>query len=81
MTLSEYVKVVAELSKEVNREDPTDFSGTNIDSKRVWDLMASEVVERYRPLDPEMNSPIWLATITKLVVENFVLNSKLLNKR
>ena len=55
MTLSEYVKLVADLSREVNKECPIDFDDINVDPKRIWDLMASEVVEKYQSFDPERN--------------------------
>lgn len=77
----DYVKVVAEAAREVNREDPIDFGLTQIDDNRIWDLMASYIVERYLPFkDTDTGTMMYLATITKLVVENFVLNYKLQNK-
>lgn len=81
MNNMEYVKLVAEMSREVNKEDPVDFGMTLIDEHRIWDLMSSSVVEKYLQYkDTDAGFIIYLATINKLLVENFVLNYKLLNK-
>lgn len=69
------------MAREVNKEDPIDFGMVQIDDHRIWDMMASSVVEQYLQYkDTDAGFTIYLATITKLVVENFVLNHKLLNK-
>ena len=81
MTNNEYVKLIAEMAREVNKEDPVDFGMLQVDDRRIWDLMASSVVEKYLPYkDTDQGFTICLSTITKLVVENFVLNLKLQNK-
>ena len=78
MTNIEYVRLIAEMAREVNKEDPIDFGLCQIDERRIWDLMASTVVEKYLPYkDSDQGLTIYLSTITKLVVENFVLNYKL----
>lgn len=77
----EYAKLVSEMAKEVAKEDPIDFSYTDIDRDQIWDLMSSWIVEKYlKYKDTDQGTTIFLATITKLVVENFVLNYKLLKK-
>ena len=81
MNTIDYVKLIAETAREVNKEDPIDFGMCQIDERRIWDLMASHIVERYLPYkDTETATMMYLATITKLVVENFVLNYKLREK-
>ena len=81
MTNIEYVNLIAQLAREVNKEDPIDFGMLEIDENQIWDLMASSVVEKYLPYkDTDQGFTICLSTITKLVVENFVLNLKLQNK-
>jgi hypothetical protein len=81
VTNIEYVKLIAEMAREVNKEDPIDFGLLQIDDRRIWDLMASSVVERYLDYkDTETGTIMYLSTITKLVVENFVLNLKLQSK-
>ena len=77
----EYVNLVSEMAKEVAKEDPIDFAYLNIDEKQIFDLMSSHIVEKfYHYRNTEEGQTIFLATITKLVVENFVLNYKWMKK-
>ena len=56
-------------------EDPIDWSDLNITEKQAYVMMASHVLEmNSHPLTDK-------AIIVKLLVENFVLNLKLLGKR
>ena len=64
---------IIELAKEVEIGDPFDWSDVSIDEDEAYRLMALHVLEM--PNDPLMLS----ATITKLLVENMVLNMRLLN--
>ena len=77
----EYINLVSEMAKEVAKEDPIDFAYLNIDEKQIFDLMSSHIVEKfYHYRNTEEGQTIFLATITKLVVENFVLNYKWMKK-
>ena len=81
MNDTEYSALIAEMAREVNKEDPIDFAYLNIDEKQIFDLMASHIVEKYKQYtNTEEGQTIFLATITKLVVENFVLNYKWMKK-
>lgn len=78
MTTDEIINMIAELAQEVDKENPIDFGMLQIDDESVWHLMASNVLELYgNSLD---NQLITLATITHLVVENFVLHAQLMQK-
>jgi hypothetical protein len=63
----------------VDNEDPIDFAMLTIDDESVWHLMATNVVEQYLPLAD--NKVVIMATITKLVVENFILNMRLMSNK
>ena len=75
-TTNELINLVAELAQEVDNESPTDFGLLPVDDESVWHLMAANVIEVYMPLSDD--KIIMMATITKLVVENFVLNMRLM---
>lgn len=77
-TTNELINLVAELAQEVDNESPTDFGLLPVDDESVWHLMAANVIEAYMPLSDD--KIIMMATITKLVVENFVLNMRLMQK-
>lgn len=68
---------LVELAKEVEVTDPIDWGMLNINEDDAYRLIALSVIEQF-----SLNSSqtTLLATITKLVVENFVLNLKLMNK-
>jgi hypothetical protein len=78
MTTDELINIIAELAQEADKEDPIDFGMLQIDDESVWHLMASNVLELYG--DSLDNKLITLATITHLVVENFVLHAQLMQK-
>jgi iron-sulfur cluster repair protein YtfE (RIC family) len=81
MTTDELVNLVADLAQEVDKEDPIDFGMLQVDEESVWHLMSVNVVDKY--LDMSGDQIVMLATITKLLVDNFILNYKLIgnNKR
>jgi hypothetical protein len=79
MNSNDMVMLVEELAREVNVEDPIDFAYCPINENAVWNLMSNFVVDKYYPYENDQHSTaMFLATITKLVVENYVLHTKLL---
>lgn len=77
MTTDELVNLVAELAQEVDKEDPIDFGMLQLDEESVWHLMSVNVVDKY--LEMSDDQVVMMATITKLLVDNFILNYKLLH--
>lgn len=69
------VKILVELAKEANIADPIDWSGLSATEDQAYILMATHVLEM------ERNNLTDAAIIVKLMVENFVLNLKLLGKK
>lgn len=67
------VETLVELAKEVENEDPIDWGMLSIDEDTAYRIIASQVLEIYNNND----QLTMLASITKLIVENFVLNLKL----
>ena len=78
MPLSEYVNLIVSLAKEVELEDPVDWGTLGISEDEAYHLMALGVVDNFKDkyTDPNFKE-IMLATVVKLVVENFTLNLKL----
>ncbi len=75
------VELLVEIAKEVENQDPIDWAYLNVSEDNVYRLIASSVLEQYANWRESENSDmIILATITKLIVENFVLNSLLLRR-
>jgi len=72
---------ILELVREIETEDPIDWGMLSIDEDNATDLLVSTIVEKYNTewieLTPENQIKILLASMAKLIVENFVLNVKL----
>jgi hypothetical protein len=71
------VEELVSIAKEVEAEDPIDWGLLSIDEENAYKLMASHVIELF-----ENSEDIVLkATILKLLVENFMLNYRLLQDK
>jgi hypothetical protein len=72
---------ILDLVKEIDSEDPIDWGMLNVDENMATEMIATGLLEQYNTtwadMDPDDRTVIMLATITKLVVENFTLNLKL----
>jgi hypothetical protein len=72
---------ILDLVKEIDSEDPIDWGMLNVDENMATEIIATGLLEQYNTtwadMDPDERTVIMLATITKLVVENFTLNLKL----
>ena len=75
------LKTVEDLIKEIELADPIDWGMLNIDEENATRLIAASVVEHYekaiRPMAEADREYIYVASIAKLTLENFVLNVKL----
>jgi hypothetical protein len=74
------VKQIAELAKEAEITDSIDWGALKITEKHAYEIMASNVLEQFENLSEDQQMTVAMATITKLLVENFVLNVKLQGK-
>lgn len=73
---------IIDLAKSVELEDSIDWSETNVDRDKIYQIIGSQVYDLYRQWQNSGNGDaILLATITKLVVENFLLNLKVEGRR
>jgi hypothetical protein len=75
------VNDILDLVKEIDSEDPIDWAMLAVDENMATEMIATGLLEQYNTtwadMDPDERTVIMLATITKLVVENFTLNLKL----
>ncbi len=69
------VKVLVELAREGETMDPIDWGDLNISEDEAYVMMAAHVLEM------ERNHLTDGAIIVKLLVENFVLNLRLMGKK
>lgn len=75
------LQAVEELIKEIELTDPIDWGMLNINEEDATRLIALSVVEHYeqniKPMSETDREYIYVSSIAKLTLENFVLNVKL----
>ena len=69
------LKLIVDLAKETSVTDPIDWSELNITEEQAYVMMATHVLEM------ELDDLTSRAIIAKLLVENFILNLKILGKQ
>lgn len=75
------VKQLAELARESDDQDPIDWGELKITEDHAYEMMASNVLEQFSSIPEDQRLTVAMATVTKLLVENFVLNVKLRSKQ
>lgn len=77
--LAAYADRISKLAQEVEVEDPIDWGMLSISEENAYALISANVVDKFDKYNSSERD-IMLATIVKLVIENFVLNLKLKNR-
>ena len=68
---------IIELAKEVETTDAFDWDNLPLNKDSIYQLVGSQAYELYQQyVNAQDGEAIIVATITKLLVENFVLNLK-----
>jgi hypothetical protein len=75
------IEEIEEIVKEIESEDPIDWGMLAIDEYNAMSMIINQMVEQYNTrwtlLSHEDQVKILLASLSKLIIENFVLNVKL----
>lgn len=74
------IEQLVELAGEMESSDPIDWGMIPVKEQDAYHKMASQVIEMMKSYNPSDRQTIALAVITKLLVENFVLNYQLMEK-
>ena len=77
MVEQQEVDFLVDLAMECELSDPIDWGMLHITEKQAYQMMASQLLEQFDNMDKEHLVPVIMATATKLLVENFVLNLRL----
>ncbi len=75
MDIDQKIELLVELAQEVEVTDPIDWGMLAISEDEAYRMMATSVLETFPDEKIEIQ-----AVITKLTVENFVLNLKLMQR-
>ena len=74
---------ILDLVKEIDSEDPIDWGMLSVDENMATEIIATGLLEQYNTtwadMDPDDRTVIMLATITKLVHYNMLLNANYQN--
>jgi len=68
------VEQLVNLAKTVQVNDTVDWSKINVKEDEAYNMMAQSVIQQMAGVDPDHQNVILMATVTKLLVENLVLN-------
>lgn len=69
--------MLVDLAMQAELTDPIDWAQLSMEERQAYTLMATSVIEQMNSLPDDQRVMIAMATMTKLLVENFVLNVKL----
>jgi hypothetical protein len=81
LTKTEAVGRLISLAKEVEIKDPIDWSKMKVTEEQVFEVMAANVIDQLFSIPEDHRTTVAMATMTKLLVENFVLSTKLAEER
>lgn len=71
------INELADLAQLAEVSDPIEWDYLRVDEKTAYRLMAASVIDIINNIDESQKLEIAMASMTKLLVENFVLNLKL----
>jgi hypothetical protein len=84
--MQDFIREVIDLAKQVEVTDPIDWGTLKIEEDETYYLITTSVIEQLGVhfikgnMYIEANKNVMIASIVKLVVENFILNLKLTQK-
>jgi hypothetical protein len=79
---NQLVEDVVSIAMEMELTDPTDFGYLQFTEETAYRFIATKIVDDMMSIeDPDDQKLMMLSTVVHLVVENFVLNQKILKNR
>ena len=71
--------LLVDIAQEVEKEDPIDWDRLSVGKEQAYKMIAASVLEQFDKEEyNEEDKVILLSTITKMLVENMLLNLKIL---
>jgi hypothetical protein len=74
------IQQLADLAIEGESANPIEWGELAVEEEQAYLMMASQVLEQMEGCPEEQRAVVAMATMTKLLVENFVLNLRLEGK-
>lgn len=76
----EAIDQLSKLAMEGQLVDPIDWEGLNINPNDAYKLMAANVLDQMETVEDDQRAVVAMATMTKLLVENFIFKIRLQGK-
>ena len=70
--MSEVIDQLAQLAQESDMAIPVDWNGLNISKDEIFKHMATSVLQQLESVAEDERAVVAMATMTKLLVENFI---------
>lgn len=67
---------LADMAMQAEITDPIDWGMLSIEERQAYIMMATSVIEQVNGIADDQKLVVAMATMTKLLVENFILNLK-----
>lgn len=81
MNTEKHIKItpqqLASIAMDANTQDPIDWGMLSISEEQAFVMMACNVIEQMQDIPEDQREYVAMATMTKMLVENFVLNLRL----
>jgi len=77
LTKTEAIGQIVALAKEVEIKDNIDWTKLNVTENELYEIMADKVLDQLYTCPEEHREAISMSTLTKLLVENFILKIKI----
>ena len=77
ITKTEFAGILVDLARDMELKDNIDFGMLKIKEEEAFDIMANTVIDQFYSVPEEQREIVMLASLVKLLVENFVLNARL----
>lgn len=77
LSKTEAIGKIVELAKEVEIKDNIDWSQFQMTKDEAYEMFAQNVLTQMMAVPEDYRETVMLGTLTKLLVENFIISSKL----
>jgi len=77
ITKTEAIGKIVALAKEVEVQDKIDWTRLNVTEDELYEIMADKVIDQLYICPEDHREAISMSTLTKLLVENFILKVKI----
>jgi hypothetical protein len=79
LSKTEAIGKIIELAKDIDVKDSIDYSFLNMSEDAAYDMVANNVLTQMYETPEHYRETIMMASMTKILVENLVLKSRLQN--